>query len=786
VDGTVYDSLVWDDGNGPALYVAGAFSSAGNIPEASNIARWNGESWSMLGDGIDGAVYALEIFDDGTGPALYAGGEFETASGIEAKSLAKWDGESWSEVGGGVFGTVLSMTVSSDPFDPYLVVGGEFGFVGNVEADAIARWDGSVWHAYPDDDVFINRVTSLYFYDDGTGEKLYSGAWFTDNDPAPNDRLRRWNGSDWEQVGNGVRQVLSGISQSGVQDVIAFDDGSGMALYIGGEFSLPDEDDAEVPVARWNGVEWESLGGVVLGMFIRSGVFEFGTIEHEGDSVLVAAGDRWLNSDDETANRHIAVWDGSQWIPLGDSMQSSSPFDRVVRTISVFDLGDGDRLIASGDILRAGGRSVESIAQWDGEVWSPVGGGFDLAQTAFESIRDLEVWASKSEPIVFAAGGFDGFGETTLNRIGRFEAGAWHPLGLGMNDQVLDIEVVESNGEVVVYAAGLFTEAGGMPANRVARWDGVSWAALGDGFNSAVHDLEWFDDGSGLALYATGDFTSSGAQPISRIARWDGTTWSEVGGGLLGGGRVLEVFDDGTGPALYAGGGFVAAGGQPIARLARWDGVSWSAVGGGVSGAVLELEPAEFDGKSVLFVGGSFSTVGGMSVGSIAAWDGVTWTPFGNYFNGAEVNAIIAIDQGLFAGGQFSAAAPTRDLVRWNGSEWLVVDGGMTGFPDSLTQEIGGVRALALYNGASEPRLLVGGNFSFAGDRVSRHFAALSLCENDCPADVSGDDVVDLADLNLVLGSFGQQTASGDTNGDGVVDLADLNSVLAAFGAPCP
>jgi murein tripeptide amidase MpaA len=55
-----------------------------------------------------------------------------------------------------------------------------------------------------------------------------------------------------------------------------------------------------------------------------------------------------------------------------------------------------------------------------------------------------------------------------------------------------------------------------------------------------------------------------------------------------------------------------------------------------------------------------------------------------------------------------------------------------------------------------------------------------------CPADTTGDGSVDLADLNLVLGNFGQTTTDGDTNADGQVDLADLNAVLGAFGTACP
>lgn len=57
-------------------------------------------------------------------------------------------------------------------------------------------------------------------------------------------------------------------------------------------------------------------------------------------------------------------------------------------------------------------------------------------------------------------------------------------------------------------------------------------------------------------------------------------------------------------------------------------------------------------------------------------------------------------------------------------------------------------------------------------------------CDPLC-ADVTGDGNVDLADLNMVLGNFGQATSDGDANCDGSVDLADLNLVLAQFGGAC-
>ncbi|XHC26407.1 S8 family serine peptidase [Phycisphaerales bacterium ac7] len=73
-------------------------------------------------------------------------------------------------------------------------------------------------------------------------------------------------------------------------------------------------------------------------------------------------------------------------------------------------------------------------------------------------------------------------------------------------------------------------------------------------------------------------------------------------------------------------------------------------------------------------------------------------------------------------------------------------------------------------------------------DRVAIFEAFLANCPGDsepCVGDVTGDNVVDLADLNLVLANFGQATSDGDANDSGNVDLADLNIVLGAFGTNC-
>lgn len=77
------------------LYAGGQFTTAGGN-SVNYIASWNGTSWSALGSGVNGIVYALEVGLDGT---LYVGGTFSSAGGISlADKMARWNGSSWAHL----------------------------------------------------------------------------------------------------------------------------------------------------------------------------------------------------------------------------------------------------------------------------------------------------------------------------------------------------------------------------------------------------------------------------------------------------------------------------------------------------------------------------------------------------------------------------------------------------------------------------------------------------------------------------------------------------------------
>lgn len=59
-----------------------------------------------------------------------------------------------------------------------------------------------------------------------------------------------------------------------------------------------------------------------------------------------------------------------------------------------------------------------------------------------------------------------------------------------------------------------------------------------------------------------------------------------------------------------------------------------------------------------------------------------------------------------------------------------------------------------------------------------------SACDA-CPADLTGDGILDLADLQLFVTSFLAGDLAADITGDGILDLADVQGLVASFNAGC-
>lgn len=295
--------------DGTNLYV-GSVSSSLRYAGQTNVnmmARFDGHSWFPLGSGITGAsgatIYSLALAADNS---LYAGGYFNNAGGTSVQNIAHWDGNNWSAVGnpGGV---VASVTVRPDG-----VYAAGAPYNGSVYGSPFfVRWNGSVWNnvlAFNPDDTFF----ALYFNDPNIGmtsvafigTDIYVGGHFsiTWHDPDFNGtncmNILRFDGTYARIVGTGLNSNVTSMAVSGTN------------LYVAGLFTNAGGIAAS-KIARWDGNTWTNLGTGLIGAGSISSLAVIGDYLYAGGSFTNMGG---------TPVNRIARWDGTNWSALGSGV----------------------------------------------------------------------------------------------------------------------------------------------------------------------------------------------------------------------------------------------------------------------------------------------------------------------------------------------------------------------------------------------------------------------------------------------------------------------------------
>jgi hypothetical protein len=172
--GVVYDMVVFDDGNGEALYLAGEAVSPDKtpLPRDSGVARWDGAAFSVVeGSPITG-VKDMLVFDDGGGESLYVGGRMILPGSTGGIGAARWDGDAWTALGEEFEDDALSLAFFDRGDGPALYAAGRFEEIGDDRVEYIARWDGDAWR--PLDEPLEHGAILITGWDEGLLRGLYA------------------------------------------------------------------------------------------------------------------------------------------------------------------------------------------------------------------------------------------------------------------------------------------------------------------------------------------------------------------------------------------------------------------------------------------------------------------------------------------------------------------------------------------------------------------------------------------------------------------------------------
>lgn len=634
--------------SGNNVYVGGNFTVAGGVI-ASNIAKWDGSSWSALGSGVNGTVRSLALDRNDN---LIVAGDFTIAGNLSANRVAKWNGSDWSALGAGMNNTVYALAVNSQNV---IYAAGEFTTADSSTVNRIARWDGSSWQAFNAQGQNSGGMQStVYALVIDSNDILYAGGGFSHAGSTPVYGIAKWSGGQWFSLG-GV------TADYGRYDVFTLALDNADNLYAGGLFTYASGVATPNHVAKWNGSAWSSVGS--------------------GGPTNVTV--TFLTTDKNNnlyvgADVYAYKWNGSAW-------SQYQGFSDPIKALIV----DGNDNLYAGGLFRHSKdyKELSYIAKSNGSNWDPLNGsGLSNASTSI---------AIDSKGIVYVGGIFSTAGGVNVNYVTKWSGTSWEVLASGMNGRVNALAV---DGNDNLYVGGDFTLAGGVAVKNIAKWDGIGWSTLDyqwwvvtalaiDSNNNlyvgALNGLvskwngsswtsmdglvgNWYTAITALivdkndTLYAGGSFgyyrnNSLPNYTLNGVAKWNGSSWEGLGRGIPESQtqyvKALALDSYGN---LYAGGGFQEVDGQPIKQLAKWDGTSWSGLGSFTVGSI--VDSIIVDKRDNIYVGGNFLDIDSVSVNRIAKWNGVNWSGLGSGLNGATSGFALTNDGRMFVVGGFTIA----------------------------------------------------------------------------------------------------------------------------------
>ena len=336
-----------------------------------------------------------------------------------------------------------------------------------------------------------------------------------------------------------------GISSASGTVKVLYTDTINNILYAGGKFNLVGGKKCW-GIAKWNGLEWDSLG---------IGISENGFVQNVTDIVsfnneIIICGP--FQSCGGKVIQGIARWDGTDWFSIGGSVDSAW---ESVQRLEVYN----NELYAIGYFTRIGGVPTNGIAKWNGQNWIDLSQGFNL--DCGSAIQSRAIRHFNNE--LYLVGNYNcPNDERIMKRVNN----QWVQVGSDITgDFWLNNLTIFKNK---LYVSGYFF-APYATDNGIFSFDGTNFENTNGGAlpSNVWNTFEYKDE-----LYVSGQIDFAGGQPIGRLAKWDGDQWlntnintagtiyamAEYNGKLIVGGFINDI--NGTGVTNLASIDFDAVG----------------------------------------------------------------------------------------------------------------------------------------------------------------------------------------------------------------------------------
>ena len=218
--------------------------------------------------GAPAGIRSMAAYTENGHQRLFVAG-ISTTQNVITGGVQRYDGETWTQVGNGLNGEVVSLYPSTAPAAVGLVAVGTFTASGSTAVNHVALWNGTSWSplggGFADANSTVINNASMNVWDNGTGPKLVV-AGIVDSTIRPLPYVASFDGARWNPVnavGGGFDDYhLNPAKPSALQaipiTIVYNDGGANAALYALGSFisvdGIPSQSVARFGCAELSGV----------------------------------------------------------------------------------------------------------------------------------------------------------------------------------------------------------------------------------------------------------------------------------------------------------------------------------------------------------------------------------------------------------------------------------------------------------------------------------------------------------------------------------------------------